>query len=563
MTRSRRWSCRALVMGLSMTAVSACSAPQADLVIVNARVWTAVADAPTAEAVAVSGDRIVAVGSEAAVRRRVGPDTRVIDAGGAAVIPGLIDCHTHIIWAGLELARLQLREVAGREEFIAVVKAAAEQMPPGQWVVGGQWSIESWAQPMPPARDWIDPVTGDTPVFLTRMDGHQGLANSAALKLAGIDENGPPDPPGGEIERDPTTGRPTGILKDDAMALVNRHIPPVDQAQQEAALLRAMKQANCWGITSVHDMSVPSDLACFAAVRDKGQATVRIRSFVEDQDWSRQHETVRSFASDEWVTLAGFKGYMDGSLGSRTAYMDAPYADASPDAKNPAGFLVAMSDPVEKMRDRLLEADRGGFQAAVHAIGDRANGLLLDCYEAVNRVNGPGDRRFRIEHAQHLRPRDIPRFAELGVVASLQPYHKADDGRYAEAALGLERCKTSYAFRDLLDAGAKVGFGSDWPVVSANPFLGLATAVNARTLAGEVWVPEQSITLDEALRAYTADAAYAGFAEDRLGSLKVGKLADIVVLNRDPFAMPPAELENLGVTHTIVDGRVVWSAPSE
>jgi predicted amidohydrolase YtcJ len=545
---------------LGVCAMTGCAGSSADLVVVNGRVWTGCEAGPEAEAIAVVGERIVLVGSDVEVRERIGCDTRVIDAGGRLVVPGLTDCHTHIISGGLQLERLYLRNVADKDEFIAAVADAARSKRAGQWVLGGRWSVESWADPQPPTKEWIDPVTGDTPVFLVRMDGHQALANSAALKLAGIDRSGLPDPLGGEIERDPVTGEPTGILKDDAKELVRLHIPEVSDADRDAALLRAMAHANRLGITGVHDMSDPDDLASFVRVRDAGRATVRIRSFIMDDDWPGHYATARDFRNDDWVTVGGLKGFMDGSLGSRTACMHEPYADAGPDEKYPCGLLVAMADPPEKMKAAVQAADEAGFQVVVHAIGDRANTLLLDSYEAAAEIGRPRDRRHRVEHAQHLTAKDIKRFGPLGVIASMQPLHKADDARYAEQAIGSERVKTSYAYRSLLDAGAKVCFGSDWPVVSINPYEGMASAVTARTLDGKVWLPEQSITVEEALRAYTVMAAYAGFAEDRLGTLEAGKLADIVILDRDPLTIPPDELGKVAVTHTIVGGRLVWTA---
>ncbi|MHC4609357.1 MAG: amidohydrolase, partial [Planctomycetota bacterium] len=457
----------------------------------------------------------------------------------------------------------ELRNVAGRDEFVSAVAEAARGKDSGDWILGGRWSVESWADPQPPTKEWIDQATGEVPVMLSRMDGHQALVNSAALKLAGIDAAGPPDPPGGEIERHPATGEPTGILKDDAIDLVSRHIPPPSDQERDAALLRAMRHANSFGVTGLHDMSEPDDLACFARVRKAGQATVRIRSFVSAEDWRPHYDTIIEFAHDDWVTTAGFKGYMDGSLGSRTAYMYEPFNDATPDEKYPQGLLVAMADPPERICRQIGEADEAGFQVVVHAIGDRANMMLLDCYQGIRGTPERRQRRHRTEHAQHLAPKDIPRFGELGVIASMQPLHKADDGRWAQKALGAERARTTYAFRDLLDAGAKVGFGSDWPVVTVNPFAGVAAAVTARTLDGKQWVPQQSISVAEALRAYTADAAYAGFQEDRLGTLEPAKLADIVILDRDPFSIPATALGDVGVVHTIVAGRLVWSAPAE
>ena len=545
---------------LMMLALNGCATPPCDLVIVNAQVWTGVAATPEAQAVAVSGERIVAVGTDEEVRALAGPDTQIIDAGGRRVVPGLTDCHTHIISAGLQLDRLDLRGVNSRDEFIAAVDDAARANKRGQWLLGGRWSVESWARPESPTRDWIDPVAGNTPVFLARMDGHQALANSTALAMAGIDASGPPDPPGGVIVRDPRTGRPTGILKDDAMELVRKHIPPTTDRQRDAALRQAMADANRFGITSVHDMSEPEDLAAFVRVRDAGEATLRIRSFLMVDDWEPYFEKVRAFANDDWVTVGGFKGFMDGSLGSRTAYMFEPYEDARPDAKNPAGLLVAEADEPDEMCHRIVQADREGFQIVVHAIGDQANHMLLDCYATACEQNKSRDRRHRVEHAQHLIEQDIERFASLGVIASMQPLHKADDGRYATAALGPRRIKTSYAYHDLLDAGATVCFGSDWPVVTENPFVGMASAVTARTLDGKVWVPEQSISIEQALRAYTSAAAYAGFNEARLGTIEVGKLADLVILQQDLLTISPKRLGEVAAACTIVGGKAVWSA---
>jgi hypothetical protein len=529
-------------------------------VVINARVWTAEPGEAEASAVAVSGDRIIAVGSVEEVNRYIGGETRIIDAKGRRVIPGLVDCHTHIINGGLQLSRLHLREVPDRDSFIDRVADAVKGAGAGQWVVGGRWSVESWADPTQPTKAWIDPVSPQHAVYLTRMDGHQALANSVALRIAGIDADGPPDPVGGQIDRDPDTNEPTGILRDAAMGLVSIHTPELNEQQRGRALLDAMRHANRYGVTAVHDMCEPADLASFEQVRSAGMCSVRIQAFVSCDPWSGAYSTVEGFANDKWVTVGGFKGYMDGSLGSRTAFMHENYADAEPGDKYPAGLLAAAADPPEKMAQAVERADAEGFQLAVHAIGDRANTLILDFFEKAALRNGPRDRRHRVEHAQHLTSKDVRRFFPLGVYASMQPYHKADDGRYAEEALGAERIKTSYAFRDLLDSGAWLCFGSDWPVVTLNPFAGIASAVNARTLDGKAWVAEQSISVEEALQAYTLTAAAAGQAENLYGSIQSGKLADMVILDRDPFAIDPTDLENVGVDLTIVGGRVVWDA---
>ena len=531
----------------------------ADLVILNARVWTGTGR--EASAVAIRGERIAAVGPDAEVRRWIGDGSRVIDAGGKRVVPGITDCHLHLLSGGLQLGRLHLRDVGARAEFVDAVRRATDQTPDGGWVLGGRWSVESWADPEPPTKEWVDPVTGDKPLLLTRMDGHQALANSAALRLAGIDRAGPPDPEGGVIERDPMTNEPTGILKDSAMDLVSDHIPSPSDEELDAALSRAMRHLNGFGVTGAHEMSGPQDLYALARAHRAGRMTIRVRKFVHVSDWRDAVDSVKNFEiNDDWLTAGGFKGYMDGSLGSRTAYMYRPYADASPDADYPSGILADQADPPKEFRHMIEVADAAGLQCVVHAIGDEANHILLDALAAVARKNGPRDRRHRIEHAQHLLPEDIPRFGQLGVVASMQPFHKADDGRYAEVALGPERLRGSYAYRSLLDSGALVCFGSDWPVVTCNPWRGIATAVTARTLDGKTWIPEESITADQALKCYTVHAARAGFGENDLGTIEPGKLADLVILSQDVLTVPVDQIEKTTALMTMVSGKVVYEA---
>ncbi len=550
------------------------------LVIVNAILWTGTpltgaespqngprdsgradvghADEPTA--IAVIGDTIAAVGETETIRQMVGPKTKVIDAGGRRVIPGITDSHTHMVSGGFQLAGLALREVRSREEFIRAVAEDAKSRKPGQWVLGGRWSVESWDDPKPPDKSWLDSVTRGVPVYLTRMDGHQALVNSAALGLADVDANGPDDPKGGEIVRDPKTGEPTGILKESAMELVSRLIPARSSRDRHNALLGAMRHANSLGITSVHDMSALEDITAFHKADADGRLTVRITSYLSVSDWPAYIDDVHKWQQSEstMFRVAGFKGFMDGSLGSRTAYMREPFSDVAPKTRYPRGQLTAMADPPESFRKLVATADRRGLQLAVHAIGDEANHLLLDAYEAAAKQNSPRDSRHRIEHAQHLHVEDIPRFSKLGVVASMQPFHKADDGRYAEKAIGNERLKGSYAFRQLVDTGALLCLGSDWPVVTLNPFAGIDAAVSAKTLAGNVWLKAHSLTLEEALLAYTAAPARAIHREDRLGTIEVGKLADLVILADDPFTIPVERIGDVKVSLTILGGKVVF-----
>jgi predicted amidohydrolase YtcJ len=535
-------------------------------VIVNGKIWTG-ADAPGAKpeasqatGIAMRDGRIIAVGSDAQVRGHIGENTNTIDARGRRVIPGITDSHTHIISGGFQLARLMLRDVPGRAAFVQAVAAEAKTKKSGQWVLGGRWSVESWKNPEPPKKEWLDPVTGDVPVYLSRMDGHQALVNSAALRLAGIDASGPPDPKGGEIERDPKTREPTGILKESAMGLVGRLIPDATASERYEAFRRAMRHANSLGVTAVHDMCSRDDLEIFDRAEREGTLTLRITAYLSVSDWSAYVDKVPTYGLDsDMVRLAGFKGFMDGSLGSRTAYMREPYSDATPEMPYPRGQLMAMADPPESFQQRVALADARGLQVAVHSIGDEGNHLLLNAYETTLSQGGRKEARHRIEHAQHLHVTDISRFSKLGVVASMQPFHKADDGRYAEKAIGKKRLEGSYAFRQLVDTGALLVFGSDWPVVTMNPFLGIDSAVNAKTLAGEVWLPSHSLTVDEALRAYTALPPRAVHRDDRFGTIEVGKYADLVILSEDPFAIPHERIGEIKVDQTILAGRTVFS----
>jgi len=534
----------------------------ADLVIINARIWTGAGTAaPEQEptAMAITGNRISALGSDATVRPRIGPRTRVLDAQGRRVIPGITDSHTHIIGGGLQLDRLELRQIRSREELVAVVAEAARHKQPGQWILGRGWTTDSWDDPRSPDVSWLDPVTGDIPVYLVRMDGHQALVNSAALKIAGITATGPPDPPGGEIERDPQTGAPLGILKEAAKDLVYDRIPKPDAKARLAALERAMQYANALGVTSVHDMSEPEDLPAFTQAQRAGKLTVRIYTYVDaEKDWEDWAPKLCDWHNDDMLQVRGLKAFMDGSLGSRTAYMHEPYLDASADERYPRGQLTELAADTKAFRAVVNLADGAGLQMAVHAIGDEANHLLLDAYAEARQRNPKRCALHRVEHAQHLLVPDIPRFAQQRVVASMQPLHKADDGRYAERALTSAQLEGSYAYRQLVDSGVLLCFGSDWPVVSMNPVLGIDSAVNARTLDGRVWLADHSLTVEEALHAYTVAPAHAVAAQDRLGTLEVGKLADLVILMEDPFDIPADRIGEIKVAQTILGGKVVF-----
>ena len=533
------------------------TAARADLVIVGGRVWTANPGAPWAEAVAVLNDRIAAVGPRAEIEALADAETRVIDASGGLVTPGFIDAHVHFVAGGERLASVQLRDAATPAEFIRRIGEFAGTVPPGTWIDGGDWDHTLWGGELP-RRDWIDSVTPRHPVFVSRLDGHMGLANSLALALAGIDAS-TPDVEGGEIVRHPD-GRPTGVLKDNADGAMWRAMPAGTGERLDRALDAAMRYVVERGVTSVHHMGSWGDLAVFERARKTGSLVTRINACVPLESWRRLRNRVEEAGrGDEWLRIGCLKGFVDGSLGSHTAAMLEPFSDAPADT----GLLV--NDPAD-MEAWIAAADAAGLQTNVHAIGDRANRLLLDIYERTIAANGPGDRRFRIEHAQHLHPDDVSRFAGLGVIASMQPYHAIDDGRWAEKVIGPERARLTYAFGSLLAAGARLAFGSDWFVAPPTPLEGIYAAVTRRTLDGANpggWQPQEKITVEQALVAYTRDAAYASFEEDRKGSIEPGKLADLVVIDRDITAIPPVEIRDAGIRATIIGGRIVHEADGD
>lgn len=530
--------------------------PTADLVLVNGRVWTGNKSQPWAEAVAARGERIIAVGSNDDARKLTGPQTRVIDLQGKLVLPGFIDDHTHFIDGGFHLLSVQLRDAKTPAEFARRIKEHTARLPVGRWITGGDWDHELWPGAPLPTKELIDQYTQNNPVFVSRLDGHMGLANSAALKIAKITKE-TKDPPGGTIVRDPKTGEPTGVLKDDAMGLIYAHIPDANSNELDDGLEAALKEAARVGVTSIQDITPWRDYEVYKKFRDSNRLTVRVYARTPMSQWKRQADAVaRLGRGDDWLRLGGLKAFMDGSLGSTTALFFEPFNDAP----NTSGLMLEENLPEGKLKQTIKDADRAGLQCSVHAIGDRANNLLLNYFEEVARENGPRDRRFRIEHAQHLRPDDIARFAKLGVIPSMQPYHAIDDGRWAEKRIGPARIKTTYAFRSLLDTNATLVFGSDWYVAPLSPILGIHAAVTRQTIDGKNpggWIPEQKITVEEAVRAYTQSSAYAEFAERDKGTLEVGKLTDIVVLSEDIFRINPNDIQKTAVVYTIVGGRVV------
>lgn len=526
------------------------------LVIVNARIWTGAAAVPSAEAVAITGIHLTALGSNDEIRALAGPRTRVVDAVGRRLIPGITDSHTHLLWAGEQLLRLDLRDARGKKDFINRVADSARQLPAGRWLRGGAYAVEHWPQPEQPRKEWIDAVTPDTPVYLTRADLHMALANSRALNVAGITRDGPADPPGGEIERDAATGEPTGIVKDAAMGIVEACLPAPTQEENKAALQAATDTANAWGITSIHDMSWPEHVAAYAHFRAQQRLSLRTFCYWTTVDFAAAWQEMQQYnTGDEMLNVVGYKAFMDGSLGSRTAYFREPYTNAAPDAKYPRGLLTRWTADMDAFRASVRWAHERKVPVAIHAIGDQAVHGALDSLAAVPE---PHTCRHRIEHTQHLLPEDVDRFAILGVIASMQPIHKEDDGPWAISAVGPERLKWAYPWGTLLRAGAILCFGSDVPVATNNPYAGIRQAVTGRMPDGSTCTPEQNITREQALRCYTVTPPFAVFREHDLGVIAAGRRADLALLDHDILECDVDELPETKADLTIVNGDIVW-----
>ena len=521
---------------------------------VNGVVHTMQAAHPLAEAVVSKGSRIVYVGSSRGAQSFAGPGVEVIDMHGRLMLPGFIDDHVHFVLGGSQVAGLHLRQCTSTAEVVETV-AAYVSTHRGAWISGGDWDEEGWEVKRLPVRALIDPVSPDTPVFMNRFDWHMALANGVALHKAGITRE-TPDPPGGTIVRDPTTGEPTGILKDAAMDLVTRVMPRPTPGELEHAVLQALDVARRNGVTSVHDIAEEEHIPIYHKLEGTGRLTCRIYARLSIAGIAKLvRERIRRAHGTEFVKVGSLKAFADGSLGSNTAWFFEPYLNA------PTTGLAMEVLTSGRLREWALEADRHGLQLSVHAIGDRANDAVLTIFEDVVRENPAWDRRFRIEHAQHVRAEDIQRFASLGIVVSAQPYHCIDDGVWAEQRIGPVRAATTYAFKSLLDAGVCVCFGSDWTVAPLDPIQGIYAAVTRATLDGkrpEGWVPAQRLSVEEAVRCYTVNNAYASFEEHLKGSVEPGKLADMVVLSDDIFTIPREEIRNVQVTMTVVDGEVVY-----
>src|SRR5215472_4934850 len=550
--------CTAFVLLLLYaTLMGAESKPAAHLIITHAKIWTVDKLLPTADAVAVLGDRIVAVGSNADIDRWRGSSTRVIDARGKLLLPGFNDAHVHFVSGGQQLTSVQLKDVTTPEAFARRIAERAKITPKGEWITGGTWDETKWSPPMIPSKELIDPLTPDTPVFVERYDGHMGLANSLALRLAGITSE-TPDPPGGTIVRD-ANGDPTGALKDAASDRIYKVIPPLSHEQRVRVVKRALSYAASVGVTSVQHMVADyEDIAVYAELLRADQLTTRIYAapLITQVDDQAKLGIGHAFGGP-YLRIGAVKAFADGSLGSGTAYFYEPFLNQG----NNRGLLSDEMHPIALMRDRYSKADASGLQICTHAIGDEGISTVLDLYAEVFKAHGEADRRLRIEHAQHMAAKDFDRFAQLHVIASVQPYHAIDDGRFAESHIGHDRASRTYAFRTFLDHGVRLAFGTDWEVAPLDPMLTVYAAVTRATLDGKNpngWFAEQKLSVAETIEAYTMGSAYAEFQEKEKGSITAAKLADMVLLSDDIFSIAPEKIRDVGVLKTFIGGRLVF-----
>ena len=537
-------------------ALFVCHSQDKPVAFVNAKVYTVNAKQPIAEAVVMQKGRIIFVGTTREALKKIKDKKAITDCGGKLLLPGFIDDHTHFMTGGFYLLGINLRQAKSTKEFISTIKnyAAAHS---GTWIEGGDWDHEAWELKELPTKNMIDSVTPRTPVFVNRFDGHMALANSYALKLAGIDRN-TVSPAGGLIVKD-STGEPTGVLKDNAMDLVNHVIPTASPAQYDQALDRALQEAREKGVTSIQDITQNNDLRTYQSFEKKGRLTCRIYTRMPISSYKfLVDEKLTAGSGSPFIRLGSLKAFADGSLGSSTALFFEPYKQDSTTRGLPMGNLTN-----GKLREWALDADKHHLQISIHAIGDSANFLILNLFEEIVKTNPVWDRRFRIEHAQHIRFSDIGRMAKLGVIASVQPYHAIDDGVWAEKRIG-DRIRYTYPFKTFIDSSVKMGFGSDWTVAPINPMLGIYAAVTRQTLDGshpEGWIPEQKITVAQAIQCYTINNAFAAFEEKQKGSIESGKYADLVLLSDDILSIDPVKIKDVQVVMTVVNGKVVYKKP--
>lgn len=558
-----RWLLASLVSVAPLAAQAPAQAPAqasaqrpADLVVTNGRIYTADATRPIVDAMAVRAGRVVFVGDRGGARALIGPNTQTLDLAGRTVIPGMTDAHAHVAGLGSSLRSVDLVGTTSYEQVITRVVEKARTTPKGEWIIGRGWDQNDWGDTRWPSHEALSRAVPDHPVYLERVDGHAGLVNALAFQKAGV-TRATTDPSGGEIIRD-AQGDPAGVLVDNAQGLVERAIPAATRAQVKESIKAAIAEMHRWGLTGVHDAgSSPLVLDIYEELGRAGALDIRLYAMISDNGaaidaWFKRGPQSAMYDGTLWVR--SIKLYQDGALGSRGAALLEPYSD------NPTtGLLVS---PPEHIKDVATRALRAGFQVNTHAIGDRGNRLVLDSYEAAFKAAPVADHRFRVEHAQILHSDDIPRFAALGVIPSMQASHQTSDMYWAGTRLGETRLRGAYAWRALLESGTIIPNGSDFPVEHVNPLISFKAAVSrqdARNWPAGGWFPEQRMTRDEALRSMSLWPAYAAFQEAELGSLAAGKRADFVVLDQDIMRVPDAMLTETQVLSTWVGGTRVYA----
>ena len=533
-------------------------AQQMKTAFINGKIYTVNENQPIAEAVMIEGNKIIFVGSDADAKKLIDASTKIVDLKGKLMLPGFIDDHVHFINGGNYLLGIDLRPAKSTTEFKNILKEYVEKHP-DKWITGGYWDHEKWEKKELPTKEMIDEVVPNQPIFVERLDGHMGVANSYALKLAGITKE-TKNPDGGIIVRDTKTGEPTGVLKDNAMNFVYNIIPPATFNENYEATLAALDEAKRLGLTSVQDITYDDHLEVYKKLREEGKLTCRIYTRMPIAEYKKLVEqNIQVGYGDDLIRMGSLKAFADGSLGSSTAWFFDKYNQDTTTYGLPMDIIT--NGDMEKW---CTDADKHHLQISVHAIGDRANSYMLDLFSKIEKENPKWDRRFRIEHAQHVRFQDIPRFAKLDVIASVQPYHCIDDGVWAEKRIGPERIKYTYPFKSFLEAGVKVCFGTDWYVAPLNPLLGLYAAVTRRTLDDknpDGWIPEQKISIENAIKCYTLNSAYAAFEENIKGSIEEGKLADLVVLSDDILTIDPIKIKDAQVLMTVFDGKIIYQKP--
>ena len=524
------------------------------IAFINGKIYTVNEKLPFAEAVITQGEKILFVGSQRDAEELIEKNTKKIDLKGRLMLPGFIDNHTHFAHGGFYLLGIDLRPARSTQEFKQLIKEYVNQHE-GKWVTGGYWDHEQWEINNLPTKEMIDDFSPNTPIFISRLDGHMALANSYALKLAGITKD-TPSPEGGLIVKDKKTGEPTGILKDLAMDLIDSIIPEPSLEEYKQATLRALQEARENGITSIQDITHKNDLTTYQNLEKEGLLSCRIYTRLPLSEYKDLvNSGIQVGSGSDKLKIGSLKEFADGSLGSSTALFFEPYD------QDPSTCGLAMDVVTDgRLKEWSFDADKNKLQISIHAIGDNANYLMLNIFEEIIDVNPKWDRRFRIEHAQHVRFEDILRFAKLGIIASVQPYHCIDDGVWAEKRIG-DRIKYTHPYKSFLDANVKTCFGSDWPVAPLNAIYGIYAATTRRTLDDNNpngWIPEQKISVEDAIRCYTINNAYAAFEENIKGSIEVGKLADLVVLSDDIFSINPVKIKDVKVDMTVFDGKIIY-----